>query len=49
MAYLELENLNLPVTELMHQEVLSLPISPVMTSIDVDLVIKECNSFDVYD
>ena len=49
MAYLELENLNLPVTELMHQEVLSLPISPVMTSIDVDLVIKACNSFDVYD
>ena len=48
-AYLEFRNLNLPVTELMHQEVLSLPISPVMNSSEVDLVIKACNSFDVFD
>jgi dTDP-4-amino-4,6-dideoxygalactose transaminase len=48
-AYLEFGNLNLPVTELMHQEVLSLPISPVMNSSEVDLVVKACNLFDVSD
>ena len=48
-AYLEFENLNLPVTELMHREVLSLPISPVMDPTEVDLVIKACNSFDAFE
>lgn len=32
LAYKEFNHLNLPVTEKIHQEVLSLPISPVMTS-----------------
>ena len=44
-AYIELKDLYLPISELMHEEVLSLPISPVMTSIDIDLVINLCNSF----
>jgi dTDP-4-amino-4,6-dideoxygalactose transaminase len=34
-----------PITEAMHQEVLSLPISPVMVDEHIHLVIKACNSF----
>lgn len=45
-AYLEFRNLNLPVTELMHQEVLSLPMSPVMNECEVRRVIDVCNAFE---
>ena len=48
-AYLEFRNLNLPITELIHQEVLSLPISPVMEPNEVDLIITACNSFNALD
>ena len=48
-AYKEINHLYLPISELLHKEVLSLPISPVMTSTDVDLVINLCNSFHVSD
>jgi dTDP-4-amino-4,6-dideoxygalactose transaminase len=34
-----------PLTEAMHQRVLSLPISPVMTNADVTAVIRACNTF----
>jgi len=44
-AYSEFSGLSLPITELIHQEVLSLPISPVMDQSQIDLVIKHCNSF----
>ena len=44
-AYTELRDLYLPISELMHKEVLSLPLSPVMTSRDIDFVISLCNSF----
>ncbi|OEC35322.1 dTDP-4-amino-4,6-dideoxygalactose transaminase [Pseudomonas cuatrocienegasensis] len=37
----------LPLTESMHQEVLSLPISPLMSRDDVQQVIAGCNSFQV--
>jgi dTDP-4-amino-4,6-dideoxygalactose transaminase len=46
-AYSELENLYLPITELIHQEVISLPISPVMVESDVDVVITSCNNFQI--
>lgn len=36
-----------PITETMHREVLSLPISPVMTSAQVDIVIDAVNCFEV--
>ena len=43
-AYPELHGLNLPATEAIHREVLSLPISPVMSDADVTHVItKLCN------
>jgi len=44
-AYQAWSNLNLPVTEAIHNEVLSLPISPVMSDADVQRVITICNIF----
>lgn len=44
-AYKELEDKNYPVSELIHEQVLSLPISPVMTDEQITEVIKACNSF----
>jgi dTDP-4-amino-4,6-dideoxygalactose transaminase len=44
-AYEELKGLVLPLTEKIHKEVLSLPISPVMSADDVSLVIDAVNSF----
>jgi dTDP-4-amino-4,6-dideoxygalactose transaminase len=44
-ALKEWKHLSLPITELMHQEVLSLPISPVMTKDEVGFIVKKVNSF----
>lgn len=44
-AYPELHGLALPVTEAIHAEVVSLPISPNLSASDVDRVIAACNSF----
>jgi len=44
-AYSELVGLSLPVTERMHREILSLPISPVLTEDEVGEVIAAVNSF----
>ena len=44
-AYKEWNQLTFPISELIHQEVLSLPISPVMTAEEVEEVIKIVNSF----
>jgi dTDP-4-amino-4,6-dideoxygalactose transaminase len=38
-------NVSLPITEQIHREVLSLPISPTMSHIEVDSVVKAVNSF----
>jgi dTDP-4-amino-4,6-dideoxygalactose transaminase len=45
MAYKEMNNLSFPVTEQIHNEVLSLPISPVMLQEDTDIVIEKINLF----
>ena len=45
-AYPELAGLALPLTEAIHQEVLSLPISPVMTDSDVEQVLTQLRKFD---
>ncbi len=42
-AYPELRHYHLPVTEAIHREVLSLPISPVMTDAQVDAVVAAVN------
>lgn len=44
-AYYEWNNLSFPVTEQIHEEVLSLPISPVMTTIEIDKVIEAINDY----
>ena len=44
-AFKHWNNLQLPITEKIHEEVLSLPISPVMTDEEVDFVIQKMNSW----
>lgn len=46
-AYKELNTLALPITEKIHSEVLSLPISQVMTMEDTESVVKVINQFRV--
>jgi dTDP-4-amino-4,6-dideoxygalactose transaminase len=45
MAFSEWNSWSFPITEQIHQEVLSLPISPVMTMEQVDFVIRNLNSW----
>jgi len=45
LAYKEWNKLLFPITEKIHQEVLSLPISPVMTNEEVQEVVSKINSF----
>jgi len=47
LAYKEWNNWNFPITEKIHREVLSLPISPIMKSIEVKTVVKLINSFEI--
>ncbi|MDR2886851.1 MAG: DegT/DnrJ/EryC1/StrS family aminotransferase, partial [Bacteroidales bacterium] len=44
-CYKNLNNLPLPVTEQIHQEVLSLPISPVMEENEVERVVEIINKW----
>lgn len=46
-CYKQYSNLDLPITEDIHNQVLSLPISPVMKMADVDKVIETLNSFEL--
>ncbi|MEN9907206.1 MAG: hypothetical protein RLZZ540_347 [Bacteroidota bacterium] len=45
-CYPKTQNLKLPFTEQIHDEVLSLPISPVMSMDEVDLVCEALNTFE---
>jgi dTDP-4-amino-4,6-dideoxygalactose transaminase len=45
-AYPELHGLRLPVTEQLHEEVLSLPISPALRDEEVQRVIAACQTFE---
>lgn len=44
-AYLDLNHLSFPITELIHDEALSLPISPVLDDDDVQIIIDLINQF----
>ncbi|MCM2680125.1 DegT/DnrJ/EryC1/StrS family aminotransferase [Echinimonas agarilytica] len=44
-AYPEFQQKQLPVAESLHSTVLSLPISPILTDVEVSKVIDACNSF----
>ena len=45
LAYKEMNHLDYPITNMIHEEVLSLPISPVMTVEAVEKVIQIINQF----
>ncbi len=45
-AYEDLATLKLPITEKMHDSVISLPISPVMTDEDVSMIISAINEYE---
>lgn len=44
-AYSEFNHLNLPVTEKIHDEIISIPIGPEMSEAEVNLIVDSCNSF----
>jgi len=44
-AYKEYNNLSLPITEQIHQEVISLPISPVLSEQETNAIIKKINAY----
>ncbi|CAG8871253.1 dTDP-3-amino-3,6-dideoxy-alpha-D-galactopyranose transaminase [Pseudomonas fluorescens] len=44
-AYKDMNALSFPLTEAIHKEVLSLPLSPILDIADVEKVIAACNSF----
>lgn len=44
-AYQEWNQQSYPLTEAIHRDVLSLPISPVMTDEDISAVVQACNAF----
>ncbi|MFC4656870.1 DegT/DnrJ/EryC1/StrS family aminotransferase [Rheinheimera marina] len=45
-AYAEWNSMSLPVTEAIHEQVLSLPLDPTMTDSDIQAVIEAVNSFN---
>ncbi len=45
LAYSEFNSLSLPITEQIHREIISLPISPVMKQKDIDYVVKCINEW----
>ncbi len=45
LAYKEMNHIDYPITNRIHQEVLSLPISPVMSDEEVTMIINQINSF----
>lgn len=46
-AYKEWADLNYPVSELIHDQIISLPLGPTITDEEVNVVINACNSFGV--
>jgi len=44
-AYQELSELSFPISEKIHEEVLSIPISPVLSDMEVDVIISKLNSY----
>ncbi|MFK2931809.1 DegT/DnrJ/EryC1/StrS family aminotransferase [Dyella agri] len=45
-AYAELRDVRLPVTERLHEEVLSLPLGPSLGEVAVECVVDACNAFE---
>ena len=47
LAYQEYNDLSLPISEKIHEEVLSMPISPVMRTEDIEKVVEQINKYNV--
>ncbi|SEJ44360.1 dTDP-4-amino-4,6-dideoxygalactose transaminase [Dyadobacter sp. SG02] len=47
LAYKEFKDLHLPLTEQIHQQVISLPLNPVLTDEEVAYIIQTVNQFDL--
>lgn len=47
LAYSEFNHLDFPITSLVHNEILSLPIWPSMSKVEIDKVVNACNSFQI--
>ena len=45
-AYIEWQNLNLPVTEKIHNEIISLPMSPVLEDSEVEKIVEVVNGYN---
>ncbi len=46
-AYKELSSLRLPVTEKIHKQILSLPLSPMMSESQIERIVEAVNSFNI--
>jgi dTDP-4-amino-4,6-dideoxygalactose transaminase len=46
-AFPEFQSLSLPITKRLHQQVISIPISPVMEDSDIEYIIQSCNKYHV--
>ncbi|MDX9682570.1 DegT/DnrJ/EryC1/StrS family aminotransferase [Pseudomonas protegens] len=46
-AYADLAHLSFPLTEQIHEQVLSLPMGPTLTIAEAEAVVKACNSFNL--
>ena len=44
-ALLEYSNLNFPITEMIHQNVVSMPMSPVMLNVDIEKIVEVLNGW----
>ncbi len=44
-AYKEMKHLNFPISETIHREIVSIPLSPVMTHDELEMVIKVVNNY----
>lgn len=47
LAYSEWSNRHYPVSELIHAEEISLPISPVLTEEEVSFIVDKINNFEI--
>ncbi|MDY3694513.1 MAG: DegT/DnrJ/EryC1/StrS family aminotransferase [Proteus mirabilis] len=47
LAYKQYNSINLPITEKIHENVISLPFSPVLNTTDIDYIINTINEFKV--
>ena len=45
-AYKELNNLSFPITEKIHNEVLSLPINPIISKLNIKCIVEKINAYE---